>query len=291
MALAKSFTLRYFCSTRRKKRKLMETNTPQSASSLKTSSSSTVQSVKRALDILRILSFNASAAGMRFSDLQTHSGLSKGTLHRLLKSLVEEGFVEQAAGSRVYFLGLEFLSLGERAANRLDIRAVSRPSLQRLADITNDTVMLTIRSGLDAVCVDRIEGSFPVRVLTQNIGTRRPLGVGSGSLALLAALPDEEVENVLRRNRVRLSAYPAVDIDILRKAVHDTRERQYAFNPGYVLKGMYGVGFAVHLGRQPVAALSVAAHYGRMGLERRQEIITALRQEARHIMAALGATT
>lgn len=251
--------------------------------------SGTVQSVKRALDILRILSFNSSAAGMRFSDLQTHSGLSKGTLHRLLKSLVDEGFVEQAAGSRVYFLGLEFLSLGERAANRLDIRAVSRPSLQRLADKLNDTVMLTIRSGLDAVCVDRIEGSFPVRVLTQNIGTRRPLGVGSGSLALLAALTDEEVENVLRRNRARLSAYPAVDTDTLRKAVRDTRERQYAFNPGHVLRGMFGVGVAVHLGRQPVAALSVAAHYGRMELERRQEIAAALRKEAKRITAALGA--
>jgi len=262
---------------------------PRAGVAPRAQSSSTVQSVKRALDILRILSFNASAAGMRFSDLQTHSGLSKGTLHRLLKSLADEGFVEQAAGSRVYFLGLEFLSLGERAANRLDIRAVSRPSLQRLADKTNDTVMLTIRSGLDAVCVDRIEGSFPVRVLTQNIGTRRPLGIGSGSLALLAALPDEDIENVLRRNRARLSAYPAVEVDTLRKAVLDTRERQYAFNPGHILKGMYGVGVAVHLGRQPVAALSVAAHYGRMELERRQEIAAALRLEARRITAALGA--
>lgn len=252
-------------------------------------SSSTVQSVKRALDILRILSFNASAAGMRFSDLQTHSGLSKGTLHRLLKSLAEEGFVEQAAGSRVYFLGMEFLSLGERAANRLDIRAVSRPSLQRLADKTSDTVMLTIHSGLDAVCVDRIEGSFPVRVLTQNIGTRRPLGIGSGSLALLAALPDDEIANILRKNRSRLTPYPGVDTDDLLQAVRDTRERGYAFNSGHILKSMYGVGVAVFLGRQPVAALSVAAHSGRMGAERRREISAELKREAARITKSLGA--
>src|SRR5690606_11232489 len=105
----------------------------------------TVQSVKRALEILHILSFNASSSGMRFSDLQAQSGLSKGTLHRLLKSLLNGGFVEQAAGSRVYYLGLEFLSMGERATNRLDIRAVTQPSLERLALATGDTVMLTIR--------------------------------------------------------------------------------------------------------------------------------------------------
>ncbi len=251
--------------------------------------SDTVQSVKRALEILHILSFNASSSGMRFSDLQAQSGLSKGTLHRLLKSLLAGGFVEQAAGSRVYYLGLEFLSMGERAANRLDIRAVTRPSLERLAHATGDTVMLTIRSGLDAVCIDRHEGSFPVKVLTQNVGTRRPLGVGSGSLALLAAAPDEEVENVLRRNAHRLAAYPSVSVDTLRKAVADTRERGYAFNPGHLLKGMYGIGVTIYLAKQPVAALSIAANYGRMNVERRKEIAEMLKREAARLTDELGA--
>jgi len=249
----------------------------------------TVQSVKRALDILRMLSYNASSSGMRFSDLQAQSGLSKGTLHRLLKSLMSEGYVEQAAGSRVYYLGLEFLSMGERATNRLDIRAVTQPSLERLAQLTSDTVMLTIRSGLDAVCIDRKEGAFPVKVLTQNVGTRRPLGVGSGSLALLAALPDEEVENVLRRNAGRLAPYPSVTTDILRQAVADARARGYALNPGHLLKGMYGIGVTLFLAHQPVAALSVAAHSGRMGPERRRQIADYLRHEATRITQQLGA--
>ena len=248
----------------------------------------TVQSVKRALDILRMLSFNASSSGMRFSDLQAQSGLSKGTLHRLLKSLTNEGFVEQAAGSRVYYLGLEFLSMGERATNRLDIRAITQPSLERLAQWTGDTVMLTIRSGMDAVCLDRKEGSFPVRVLTQNIGTRRPLGIGSGSLALLAAFSDDEVENVIRRNSSRLAAYPSVTPEVLKAAVLDTRQRGYAFNPGKVLKGMYGVGVVIHLAKQPIAALSVAAHYGRMDATRRKQIAEQLKHEAAKITEELG---
>lgn len=252
--------------------------------------SDSVRSVARAMEILHILSFNASSSGMRFSDLQAQSGLSKGTLHRLLKSLVASGFVEQAAGSRVYYLGLEFLSMGERAANRLDIRAVTQPSLERLANLTGDTVMLTIRSGLDAVCIDRAEGSFPVKVLTQNIGTRRPLGVGSGALALLAAAPDEEVENILRRNSHRLSPYPTLTVEKLRKAVADTRERGYAFNPGHILKGMYGIGVTIYLAKQPVAALSIAAHQGRMSPERRREIAGLLKREADHVTAALGAS-
>src|SRR5690606_3871087 len=235
-------------------------------------SADTVQSVTRAMEILRILSYSSSSAGMRFSDLQAQSGLSKGTLHRLLKTLTAEGFVEQAAGSRVYYLGLEFLSMGERASNRLDIQAVTQPSLERLVQATGDTVMLTIRSGLDAVCIDRKEGTFPAKVLTQNVGTRRPLGVGSGSLALLAALPDSDIENTLRRNSARLGAYPSLSVDKLRDLVSDTRSRGYALNPGHVLKGMYGIGVTIYLASQPVAALSIAAHSGRMGPERRQTL-------------------
>jgi DNA-binding IclR family transcriptional regulator len=251
-------------------------------------SADTVQSVRRALEILHILSFNASATGMRFSDLQAQSGLSKGTLHRLLKTLEREGFLEQAAGSRMYYLGLEFLSMGERAANRLDIRAVTQPSLERLAKATGDTVMLTIRSGLDAVCVDRREGSFPVKVLTQNIGTRRPLGVGSGSLALLAAVPDDEVESVLRRNSQRLVTYPSISADMLRQAVADTRNRGYAFNPGFLLKGMYGIGVTIYLARQPVAALSIAANFDRMNSERRKDIAAQLKSEAERVTGQLS---
>lgn len=251
-------------------------------------SADTVQSVKRALEILHILSFNASSSGMRFSDLQAQSGLSKGTLHRLLKSLLNEGFVEQAVGSRVYYLGLEFLSMGARAANRLDIRAMTQPSLDRLAQATGDTVMLTIRSGMDAVCIDRAEGSFPIRVLTQNVGTRRPLGIGSGSLALLAAAPDDEVDNILRRNASRLKDYPNVTDDSLRRAIADTRERGYAFNPGHLLKGMYGVGVSIHLGKQAIAALSVAANYGRMDLTRRTHVVGLLKAEADRITRDLG---
>jgi len=247
-----------------------------------------VQSVKRALDIVRILSFHNASTGMRFSDLQTQSGLSKGTLHRLLKTLTQEGFVEQAAGTRTYYLGLEFLSMGERAANRLDIRAVVRPTLERLGHTTGNTTMLTIRSGLDAVCIDREEGSFPVRALTQNIGTRRPLGIGSGSLALLAALPDDEAENVILRNSGRLTAYPSATAASIRDWVNETRTRGYAFNEGHVLKGMYGVGVVIKLGDSPVAALSMAAHYGRMDATQRIEIGKLLQREARRLSLELG---
>jgi len=70
--------------------------------------------------------------------------------------------------------------------------------------------------------------------------------------------------------------------------VADTRQRGYALNPGYLLKGMYGIGVAIYLARQPVAALSIAAHYGRMGPDRRKTIAAALKREADRVTEELG---
>jgi DNA-binding IclR family transcriptional regulator len=68
--------------------------------------------------------------------------------------------------------------------------------MMRIAEATGDTVFLTQRSGLDSVCVDRQEGTFPIKTFTLEIGMRRPLGVGTGSLAILSGLSEEEVKHV-----------------------------------------------------------------------------------------------
>lgn len=248
-----------------------------------------VRSVERAIDILRILSFSSASHGMRFQDLQTQTNLSKATLHRLLATLMMQGMVERAAGSNLYYLGLEFLSFGERSANRLDIRTIVRPHLVGISKITGDTAHLAIRSGIDAVYIDREEGSFPVRVLTASIGMRRPLGVGSASLALLSALPDEEIKEILRRNRARLSAYPNFSVAALRKMIATTRERGSAINDGRILKGMYGIGVPIMIGGRPIAAISVSANAERMGIARQMQIISVLGAAAHQIANDLGA--
>ena len=75
--------------------------------------------------------------------------------------------------------------------------------MARIAEATGDTVFLTQRSGLDAVCVDRQEGTFPIKTFTLEIGMRRPLGVGTGSLAILSALSEEEIQAIVNSNPPR----------------------------------------------------------------------------------------
>jgi DNA-binding IclR family transcriptional regulator len=248
-----------------------------------------VQSIDRALEIVRILAFSNTSSGMRFSDLQIATGLSKGTLHRILKTLCAQRFVEQDASTRLYFLGMDFLALGARAANRSDIQALARASLVRLAKRTGDTVALSVRSGNDAVCVDRQEGNFPIKTLTLNVGTRRPLGVGSGSMALLAALPDAAVRDIVRRNSRRLTAFPTYSVDTLLTLVDQTRRQGYAFNDGRILRGMSGIALPILGARQqPLAAISIAAINDRMNPGRRAELVSWITDETQRLSTSLG---
>src|ERR1700676_3266345 len=145
-----------------------------------------MSSLRRALMIVRILS-QAGADGLRLKDVAAAAGCGPSTAHRALQDLIAEGFVEQVTGNR-YRLALDFFILAAGAGQREGLRDLARPCLLRLSVTLNDTVFLLVRHGYDAVCLDRVEGPFPIRSFTGDIGGRVPPGIGQASLGLLAHL-------------------------------------------------------------------------------------------------------
>ena len=80
------------------------------------------------------------------------------------------------------------------------VAALAKPFLLRLAEQTQDTIYASVREGGAAVCVAREIGAFPIRTLSLEVGDLRPLGVGSGSLALFAFLPDQDIADIIAKN-------------------------------------------------------------------------------------------
>lgn len=239
----------------------------------------TVKTVDRVATILRLLS-GAGDDGFRLSDIAETTGLGKTTAHRLLGALVHVGFVHQDLKTKRYSLGASAAALGREAAIH-HIGSLVRPVLRRLAAETEDTVFASVREGLAAVCIAREVGSFPIRTLTLDQGDRRPLGVGAGSLALLAHLPDEEIETIIARNRRWLQDYAGFSPDELLRLVARTRIEGFALNEGRIVPAMQAIGVAVvtRSGR-PAASLSLAAIRDRMGAERLPKLVRRLREEA-----------
>ncbi len=236
------------------------------------------QSIGRAL---RILKFAASRSeGVRLRDVTTQFELNKTTVHRILSALVANGFLREADRTGTYEIGREAEIIGWVGRSRQSIRSVAQQSLSRICQETGDTVFLSVRSGVESVCVDRQEGSFPIRTLTLDIGSRRPLGVGSGSLALLSAYRRDEIDELLIKTEPLLVDYPRLTLELLRRQVNETISQGYSFNDERVISGMSAVGVAVlDAEKMPVAALSVAAITARMTPERRDMIVSLLIDE------------
>jgi DNA-binding IclR family transcriptional regulator len=246
------------------------------------------QNIGRATLVLAALSQN-SKQGMRLTDLSRVTGLGKGTVHRILSGLSANGWIEQEEQSGSYFLGLQILSLAVAAANRFELAQRSAPIISRLADSTQDTVYLSLRSGYDAVCICRHEGSFPIKTITLNVGDRRPLGIGAGSLALLAFLPSDEIEKILDANRVARQQYPINDQQ-LRNMIKHAQEYGFTYNDERLVRGMSGIGIPVFRSdRMPIAAISVAAISSRLVGNRLNTVVTDAKEIAKSLEKDLSA--
>jgi DNA-binding IclR family transcriptional regulator len=247
-----------------------------------------VQAIGRAVSLLRLVGA-AGIDGMKLSELVVRSRLKKPTTRRILLELVRSGLVEQDEATRRYRVGPELYVLGTLASARFNIHALSLDVLSRLSRISGDTSFLSIRRDVFSVCLHREEGSFPIRTHALNVGDRHPLGIGSGSLAMLAALPDEEVARVLSRNaRLIAERYPRFSVGGLWDLVSETRRNGYAFNPGMVLTGSWGIGVSVRGPDGQVAgALSIAAIESRLGDQRRHELAQLLQKEALNLEGTL----
>jgi DNA-binding IclR family transcriptional regulator len=245
------------------------------------------QSIERVVDVLRVIA-SRGRRGMRAGEVVATSGLAEATCFRMLRRLELEGMVDRDPHTRKFFLGPLLYEFGLLARPRYRLGELCDAPLHRLADFTQDTVYLSERSGLEAVCANRALGDYPIKSLSLDIGIRRPLGVGAGGLAILCALPASEAQAIVEANAHRYEKFASFTADFLDGAIAEGRARGYCFLDGAVTPGTASMGVAFPPGN-PVAAISVAAISSRLLPERRDVIAEQMHREVRKIVAVMEA--
>lgn len=237
--------------------------------------------------VCRVLASLSNRRVQRLTDIAQAAQLDVSTALRILKDLETEGFVERDPVSKHYMLGPQVYAMHHAMVDGLDLRALARPALIRLARKFGDTVILSMPTGWESVCLDLCFGDYPIRANYLEVGSRRPLGIGAGSLALLAAMDDGEAQAVLPPVHQRLrERYPRYGVDLMEQMTARARKLGHAMLLDAVVEKMGGLGVAVRgpSGRA-IAALSVAALSERVE-SREQELAQALAAEARAIERA-----
>ena len=188
--------------------------------------------------------------GPAFARLQETTQLPKATLHRMLKTLVAEGFVRYQESDRTYHLGLNLLSLAYQVLEDLDIRDIARDELVRLRDVTGEAVALAVHDDLKAVYIDLVESGLSVGPIDK-IGSTSELNSSAVGKAIAAFLPPATQSATLRRlPMTRFTEYTITSRRTLKAHLNEVARQGYALNEEEQILGIHGVAAPVfnHLG-------------------------------------------
>lgn len=241
------------------------------------------QSIDRTIGVLKQVVAHGSH-GLTVAELVTISKLERPTVHRIVQALERQGLLTRPAGTKRYVLGDYCRQMAAAFVDRADLRTVCEPLLRAVSEETGNSSFLIGRVGYESICLARVVGSYPVQVLTVNVGTRNPLGVGAGGLAILATLPPTELNECIRANAKRLGAYGSMNESMLRALIKATQRRGHSVIGHYNAPGVIGIGMALRnasgnvLGAittssidsrmsrddQQAAAMSIAKHMARI---------------------------
>ncbi|WP_214625873.1 IclR family transcriptional regulator [Paenibacillus agaridevorans] len=151
---------------------------------------STVRAVDRALDILLCFTHRTDWA---MTEIAEHVGLHKSTVHRMLATLEEKGFIERDRSTDRYHLGLRMWELSANLSGSDDQATIWLPEMVRLRDQLGETVSIYVRDGSERIRIQAVQSNQAVRRVAP-IGVRLPLYAGASSKVLIA-FSEESVRN------------------------------------------------------------------------------------------------
>ncbi len=149
-----------------------------------------IQSVERALQILDL--FNEQATELKITDISKLMGLSKSTLHSLLKTLQLHGYIDQNPENGKYRLGMKLVERGHFVVGSIDIRQKAKGWLTELSRRTGQTTHLGILDGREGVYIEKIEGKLAA-IAYSRIGRRLPVHATAIGKVLIAWLGEAEL--------------------------------------------------------------------------------------------------
>lgn len=211
---------------------------------MKNTDSHGTQSIDRTVGVLKLVIAYGSH-GLTVAELVALSELERPTVYRIVQALERQGLLKRPEGAKRYVLGDYCRVIAAAFADRVDLRSVCEPVLRSVAEETGNSAFLIGRIGYESICLGRVVGSYPVQVLTVNVGTRNPLGTGAGGLAILATLPPNEQNECIRANAKRLKGYGSLTESTLRALIRSTERRRYAVIGHFNVPGVVGIGVAM----------------------------------------------
>jgi len=246
-----------------------------------------IQSVDRAIDIMELFSLTDTELSVK--EISDRLQLSKSTVHGLIKTLENRGYLEQKPTDQKYKLGLRLFELGNLVGGGMELRNLAYPVIHDLVATLQETVHLVVLDKDEVVYVEKVEGPGSLRMYSM-LGKRAPLYCTGVGKALFAHLDEETVDRIL--NEVELKAFTSftmTDPEAIKKELAKIREQGYAIDDEEIEIGLKCVAAPIfnHEGKV-IASISSAGPKHRFSDEKMETFISEVKLAALAVSKRFG---
>ena len=246
-----------------------------------------VQSLTRGLSLLEALA--TAESGLSLTDLARKVELAPSTAHRLLATLEKMGYVYQGGDLARWYVGLHAFTVGSSFLANRDFVAQSHPYLRRLMEQSGETANLGILDGTEAVFIDQVQCRETMRTIVK-LGSRVPLHASGVGKAIFAALPDEQIDAIVKvKGLPRITANTITSPEIMWASIRVIRQRGYSFDDEEHLPGTRCVASPIYDEHaETLGALSLAGPLSRLPDDRIKQLGPLVAHTAEELTRRLG---
>lgn len=251
------------------------------------------KSLKKSLDILEIIANSKEPCGV--TEIANLIGQDKSTVHRILNTFKNEGYVDQIVETKKYILGLKFLELSDKLQKKMDIVKLARKVLEDLSESTGESVHLGVTRGIKVIYIDRVAGKEIVGIHT-SIGDSEPLYCTATGKAILAFLSPQKLEDIL--DQIRKNGFKKFTNNTI-NSKHDLlielnkiRAKGIAYDDEELYKGVKCIAVPIiNHNNMVVASIGVSGPAVRMNTSRKKELSEKMLEAGKKISKSIGNIT
>ncbi len=211
-----------------------------------------VPALDKGIAILELISRLKEPLGV--TDISKSLNFNKSTVFNIVHTFADLGILEKVAGGRFQF-GTRLYVLGRAAGRASELISIIHPYLEKINQKTKLSAFLGIRSGSQAVIIDKVDTAFDIKIHSE-IGMRIPLLAGAGGKAFLAQLSEAEVDDILQNNKLKkFTPNSCVNKNQYKKLVKNSRRNGIAIDMEEYIEGIRGLAVPLDLNRPSTQAV------------------------------------
>jgi DNA-binding IclR family transcriptional regulator len=247
-----------------------------------------IRVLDRSLNLLRLLS---DGKARTLTDISRELAISNSTVFRILATLAQHHFIHKDESTGEYSLGLSCLEMAGAFLSTVDIRGQALPELERLRDLTSETVHLGLLDKMEVVYLEKLHGLHAIGLMSSRVGGRSPSHCTGLGKAMLAHMDEELVGKHFTEYGFRQFTEATItNLSDFLDELRLIRTRGYAMDEGEHEVGVRCIAVPIFdLNGKAIAAVSISGPTERLDpFADDQRILNAIQESAQAISRLMG---